>query len=170
MMSETHQEIDWTQFTRRIHINKPVQEVYNALAIPTQIEKWFLEKADYIQVNCEVRDKNTPYQRGDAYEWKWWGWEHIEKGVVLHANDTDHITFTFSGGKVDIKLKEDFSGTLIILKQRDIKTDETSKMKIYTSCSLGWSFWLVNLKAWLEHGITLNDKRKLDNPYAVVNA
>jgi len=25
-------------------------------------------------------------------------------------------------------------------------------------CSTGWTFWLANLKAWLEHGILLNDR------------
>jgi hypothetical protein len=23
-------------------------------------------------------------------------------------------------------------------------------------CATGWTFWLANLKAWLEHGITLH--------------
>ena len=169
-MSQNHQPIDWTKFVRRIHINKPIQQVYNAWTVPEQIEQWFLEKADYLQVNGEFRDKNNSYQKGDSYVWKWWGWEHLEKGDVLEANDIDHITFTFSGGRVDILLSSENDGTLITLLQSGIKTDEATKMNVYNSCCLGWSFWMVNLKAWLEHGITLNDKRKQDIPHVVVNA
>ena len=36
-------------------------------------------------------------------------------------------------------------------------TDEETKMNIYNGCSCGWTFWLANLKAYLEHGILLNE-------------
>lgn len=33
---------------------------------------------------------------------------------------------------------------------------EENVRKIYVDCITGWTFWLTNLKAWLEHGITLH--------------
>jgi hypothetical protein len=30
-------------------------------------------------------------------------------------------------------------------------------MNIHVGCSNGWTFWLANLKAFLEHGILLNE-------------
>ena len=36
----------------------------------------------------------------------------------------------------------------------------------FYGCSQGWSFWMVNLKADLEHGVVLNE---LDHPYTETN-
>jgi len=30
-------------------------------------------------------------------------------------------------------------------------------LEIHYGCSNGWTFWLANLKAYLEHGILLNE-------------
>ena len=47
---------------------------------------------------------------------------------------------------------------MVTLKQYDMPTDEKTKLDIYNGCSCGWTFWLANLKAFLEHGILLNEK------------
>ena len=46
---------------------------------------------------------------------------------------------------------------LLALTQRGIGDDDTSKMNIHVGCNSGWTFWLANLKAYLEHGILLHD-------------
>ena len=33
-----------------------------------------------------------------------------------------------------------------------------STLQIHYGCSNGWTFWLANLKAWLEHGIHLGER------------
>lgn len=82
-----------------------------------------------------------------------------EKGEILEANGKDSIAFTFgSGGNVHIRLKPMSSNTEITLVQNEIPTDENSKMNIYVGCITGWTFWLTNLKAYLEYGITLHSK------------
>ena len=48
--------------------------------------------------------------------------------------------------------------TDVVLTQYEIPTDEAAKKNFFYGCSLGWSFWLVNLKAYLEHGIVLDEK------------
>ncbi|MBT8252904.1 MAG: hypothetical protein HKN00_07420 [Flavobacteriaceae bacterium] len=46
---------------------------------------------------------------------------------------------------------------MLTLKQYDIPTDEKTKLEVHLGCSNGWTFWLTNLKAMLEHGIVLNE-------------
>ena len=58
---------------------------------------------------------------------------------------------------VSIRLKKEKDRISVVLEQSEISTDENSKMEIYNGCSNGWAFWLTNLKAYVEHGILLNE-------------
>ena len=59
--------------------------------------------------------------------------------------------------KVSVSLEVKDGAILLTLKEYEIPTDEKSKMDIYNGCSNGWTFWLANLKAYIEHGILLNE-------------
>lgn len=147
---------NWNTFTKRIHIKKSVRSVYNCWATKSQIETWFLEKADYKSVE-DFRKPDELIQKGDSFWWKWNNWDFTEEGQILDANGDNFISFTFgSGGNVDVLLKEKNDLTEVILTQYDIPTDEKSKMELYVGCISGWTFWLTNLKAYLEHDITLH--------------
>lgn len=149
--------VDWTRFRKRIHIDRPAETVYRAWAVPVQIEQWFLEKTDYRDPNGRPRPKDESVQAGDAFAWKWHNWDFEERGHILTANGRTEISFTFGkGGNVVVELKEAGGTTEVVLTQTDIPTDEQSKQEIYAGCATGWTFWLANLKAWLEHGITLH--------------
>lgn len=151
------QKPDWTKFTKRVVIARPLQEVYNAWALPKNLTQWFLEKAVYTDKKGKLRSQDETIRKGWKHEWKWHNWDALEEGHVLEANGRDQINFTFgTGGKVHIQLNSLNIGTEIILVQDEIPTDDKGKMSYYVGCSTGWTFWLTNLKAWLEHGITLN--------------
>lgn len=131
--------------------------VYAAWAKPADLTEWFLEKADYQDKNRTVRKPHDLVQKDDAFTWKWHNWDFEEKGEVLEANGTDAISFTFGqGGNVHIRLKPVSGGTEVTLNQDQIPTDDKSKKDIFVGCATGWTFWLTNLKAWLEHDITLH--------------
>jgi uncharacterized protein YndB with AHSA1/START domain len=148
----------WNTFKKRILVNKPIEDVYSCWSTKLQIETWFLEKADF-QSNNEQRKPDELVQKGDKFDWKWNNWDFTEKGKILEANGKDSISFTFgSGGNVHISLKTIDSSTEITLIQDEIPTDEKSKMDIFVGCITGWTFWLTNLKAYLEYGITLHSK------------
>lgn len=149
--------IDWTSFQKRIVVNKSLSEVYSAWATKSKIELWFLQEANYWDNNKNLRNGNELVQKGDTFTWRWHNWDFEEKGEVLKANNIDSISFTFgAAGHVHIELKPVSNGTEVILTQDNIPTDERSKKDFYVGCSTGWTFWMTNLKAWLEHGITLN--------------
>ena len=77
------------------------------------------------------------------------------------ANGTDQIQFSFAGHcKVSVSLQQEKNSVLVTLKQSNIPTDDKNKMNIHVGCSNGWSFWLANLKAFLEHGILLNETNR----------
>ena len=153
------EKIDWTSLRRRITINKPLDVLYNAWTSQAQMETWFLEKAQYFDKSGEARKPDEPIQKGDAFIWKWHNWDFDEKGEILEANGRDRISFTFgNGGIVHVELKYFNSATEVMLTQEEIPTDEKSKMNYYVGCSTGWTFWMANLKAWLEHGVLLHAK------------
>jgi len=54
-------------------------------------------------------------------------------------------------------LEEKDNQVHVDLAQYDIPTDDATKFKIHCGCSNGWTFWLANLKAYLEHGILLHE-------------
>ena len=91
--------------------------------------------------------------------WKWNNWDVEEIGEIREANGKDRISFTFGkGGIVHVELKDSKGGTEVILTQENIPSDEKSKMDFYVGCSTGWTFWLANLKAWMENGVLLQAK------------
>tara|TARA_B100000949_G_scaffold233267_1_gene249302 strand:- start:12 stop:506 length:495 start_codon:yes stop_codon:yes gene_type:complete len=148
----------WNTFTKRILIDKPLGTVYKCWSTKSKSEVWFLEKADFYLCK-EVRSPNESAQKGDTFIWKWNNWDFIEKGVILAANNKDSISFTFgSGGNVHVKLKTVGNATQVTLTQDEIPTDDESKMKVFVGCITDWTFWMANLKAYLEHGITLHVK------------
>jgi uncharacterized protein YndB with AHSA1/START domain len=151
------QPSDWSSFRKRIVVLKPMPAVYAAWAKPGQLTEWFLEKAVYTVKDKSARDPQSLVQKGDAFTWKWHNWDFEEKGEVLEANGTDAISFTFGpGGNVHVRLKHVSGGTEVTLTQDQIPTDDKSKKDIFVGCATGWTFWMTNLKAWLEHDITLH--------------
>lgn len=147
---------NWNAFTRRILINKPIDLVYQCWATKAQIETWFLEKADY-RFGDEMRRTDELVQKGDHFSWKWNNWDFNEEGEVLEANGKDLISFTFGkGGYFQVILQESNGMTEVVLTQKDIPTDEKSKLNIYVGCITGWTFWLTNLKTYLEYNVTLH--------------
>ena len=150
--------INWTLFRRKINISKPVDIVYNAWATQRNIEKWFLEKANYQSIDNEPRGAEELINKGDSYTWKWHNYNIRENGKILAADGTKNITFTFGkAGNVHISFKEISTGTELTLTQDNIPTDDPGKRSFFYGCGTAWTFWLTNLKAWLEHGITLHD-------------
>lgn len=129
---------------------------------------WFLRKAEYVGKDMKLRAPSAFIQKADSYTWEWHNWDGQEKGTVLQANGVDYIEISFAGDcSVAVTLEDNGSAVLVTLKQYNIPTDEKSKMQIHHGCNNGWTFWMANLKAYLEHGIQLNeteqDLRQLPN-------
>ena len=138
---------DWTSFTRRIAIRARLSDIYNAWTKASEIEKWFLCKSVFIDTNGKPIDNTKSVEKGFTYEWNWFLFEQTERGKIIEANGTDFIQFTFAGEcLVDVKLIPMNDLVIVELTQKNIPTDEDSKIGIRLGCDSGWSFFLLNLK------------------------
>lgn len=150
---------DWTIFTRRIAIKAGISTLYNAWTTQSEIEKWFLSKANFIDANGRKIESTTPIESGYTYEWSWHLYDIVERGRIIEANGKDHIQFTFAGECiVDVIIKEQGEHVIVELTQREIPTDEDSMKNIRLGCDTGWSFFLVNMKSFYEAGHDLRNK------------
>jgi hypothetical protein len=153
---------DWSKFTLRVNIRTSIAEAYNAWATPRGIEAWFLRDATFKDVNGRSRDKNSPIERGDTYEWYWHGYPDsvVEKGKILQANGKDTFSFTFSlGCPVTISIYEESGETIVQLVENDLPVDDISIHNHFIGDSRGWIFYLANLKSIMEGGIDLRNKK-----------
>jgi len=152
----------WSSFTRKIFIDAPAEQIYWNLVTAKGMESWFLRSCDFVDDRQIKRGHEELAQPGDLYTWHWHNYVHGSEGKILDGNGRNYFVFTFSDSEVMIKLDDEkHSKTLVTLTQRFIPTDEESKMKIYFEHGTAWSFWLANLKAYLEHDITLHETETL---------
>ena len=95
---------DWSQFTRRITVDAPAKAIYDAWAVPSQIERWFLRSAEYAGHDGKPKDRNIGVESGDGYLWKWHGYldDVSEGGQVVEANGVDTFAFTFSSNDTSL--------------------------------------------------------------------
>ncbi len=150
---------DWTTFTRKIAIKAKQSEIYDAWTKASEIEKWFLSSATFIDTSKNPIGKDKPIEKGFAYEWNWYLFDTTELGEITETNGKDFIQFTFAGEcLVDIKLSTQDNYVIVELTQKNIPTDDNSKMGIRLGCDSGWSFFLVNLKSVYEGGLDLRNK------------
>lgn len=150
---------DWSNFTRRITVNQPAFAIYEAWALPSQIERWFLRTAEYVGFDGKPKDRDLAFEAGDAFLWCWHGYldDVNESGTVVEANGQDKFAFTFTHGcLVTVTIKEEHGETVIELTQSQIMDDPDRNS--YIDCSYGWTFFLANLKSVLEGGIDLRNK------------
>lgn len=145
-------------FTKKIYIKAPIEKLYWCWATKEGLESWLLRKASFADGNGEPRNATERIQAGDSYVWEWHNWNGQEEGIVLQANGTNFLEIIFATpSKVSVTLEDNGKAVLVTLRQYEIPTDEKSMLDIHHGCSNGWSFWLANLKAYLEHGILLNE-------------
>lgn len=150
---------DWTSFTRRITVNYPTKAIYEAWAVPSQIERWFLRSAEYAGFDGDPKNRDREVMAGDAYLWRWHGYldDVSESGLIVEANGSDLFSFTFTEGcLVTVTIKTEAGETVVELTQSKIP-DEPNR-GIYVDCSYGWTFFLANLKSVLEGGIDLRNR------------
>jgi uncharacterized protein YndB with AHSA1/START domain len=152
---------NWKQFTKRITIHAPVQAVYNAWTTQEGLESWFLRLAAYTDPQGRLRERQEAIQAGDHYKWLWFGYDDHEKEEreVLQTNGKDSLQFLFSGGCiVTVTVRTENGETICELTQEMPMEDEATQRGFYLDCGGGWSFYLVNLKSFLEGGIDLRNK------------
>ena len=156
---------DWTKFKKEVYIQAPLEKVYDAWAVPSQIIQWFIEEAVYTQSSEEQRGATEQIGDGDSYYWSWH--QDLEAaGKVFEVVPNQRLQFSFGKRSpdsdedilVDVEVSAEEDGyTKLSLLQSNMP-DTPYGHRYHLSCNLGWSFFMTNLKGWLEHGIDLREK------------
>lgn len=149
--------LDHSQFIRKIRIKASPESLWPLWTSSKGLCSWFLEACTFTAPGGEKRKPDERCSKGDRYSFKWYNWDTVETGRVLEV-DSHRFEFEFASSKVLVRIEAEGSDALLILHQYDIPEDPESLFKIHFGCSNGWSFWLTNLKAYVEHKILLNDK------------
>lgn len=160
---------DWSKFTKRINVDSNMRAIYNAWAVPAEIERWFLASAEYQTTEKKRRPKTERVRSGDTYEWKWHGFPNgsAETGTILEANGHDKLSFTFADECiVEVTIASENGEKIVQLVQKQIPPEEN--LRLYIGCGEGWTFYLANLKSILEGGIDLRNKN--EKITSVINA
>lgn len=151
------------KFRVAARIAKPVDEVFEAVADPQQLSRYFTtggaqgrletgatvtwEFLDFpgafpVEV-VEVVANERIVLLCDAYEGEP---PNAESGEPKQANYKTRVTMSFSG--------LDDGRTLVEIREEGWRENQDALDASYSTCQ-GWSQMLCALKAWLEHGINL---------------
>jgi hypothetical protein len=153
----------WTKFTKRIPIKAEVSQVYKAWSSQNELEKWCLRKAEFTKPDGSLRNRDEEIQKGDSYGWWWHGYPDsvFEKKQILEANGRDFLQFGFTlDCIVSVKLDTIKGETIVELTQDNIPPDDNPATNLHIGCGEGWTFYLANVKSYLEGGIDLRNKNE----------
>ena len=151
------EKLNWNSFTKKIHIKADIEKIYELWVTEVGICTWFLRGAEYLRNGNKISSKEI-VKADDTYTWQWHNWDGKEDGKILETKENEYMKFSFAGScEVLVTLEQKNNAVLLSLTQSNIPLDEKSKLQIFYGCSNGWTFWLANLKAYLEHGILLNE-------------
>ncbi len=147
--------MDWTKFDRKIRLNVSAQRIYDSWTKTSELKKWFLKNV--IIINGSTDDI---CRKGDQVKWYWNNVDSTELVEILESNGSNKLSFTFGSSMiVDINIFKEDQLNILHLQQRNIPIDDKAKMNYFAGCKGGWTFWLANLKAYLEHNIVLHDTK-----------
>src|SRR4051812_25768157 len=118
---------DWSRFTKRITVDATMRAIYNAWSTRSEIERWFLSRAEFIGPGETVRAGDERFSGGDDYRWEWHGFANgsPESGTILEANGHDFLSFTFADESVvDIQILSEDGEKVVQLTQKQIAPDK----------------------------------------------
>ncbi len=156
----------WLSFTKRIPINATIEQVYTAWTTQAELERWFLRTALFKNSTKELFPAGSSIQPGETYAWYWHGYPDSvnECREVIAANGKDELQFMFSGNcLVMVTIHNHEGATICELCQSRILEDVNPETNLYVGFGEGWTFYLTNLKSYLEGGLDLRNKNESVN-------
>lgn len=155
---------DWTKFKRQIFIKADREKVFRAWATSSEIIKWFIARARVVDSTGTERDSSDTVKPGDTYYWEWHQ-DLSTSGVILDVVQGHQLRFTFGdkekGSNEKIVVTVEFfdtkEGTRLELTQVNMADTPQAHVSWHMGCNMGWSFFMTNLKAYLEYGADLRE-------------
>mgnify|MGYP001545023328 CR=1 FL=1 len=130
-----------------LQIQKPVDEVFEAIVDPDKMSNYFISKSD------------GRIEQGKILKWEFPEFEGSWPVSILHVEPNKQIAFSWEGASghqtmVEINLESRENSTLVRVTEKSMENNEKG-IKWLLSNTEGWSFFLACLKAYLEYGINL---------------
>ena len=132
------------------------------------LTEWFVAEAVFSFGNYTKRKPDETAQTNDKYYWKFHRGLMVT-GKVLEVRPNELFKFTFGKKEPDSDediivglnfLQDSGNGTRIELKQENMADTEYSKVNYNLSCTVGWCYFLTNLRSLFESGFDLREKDK----------
>jgi len=140
---------DWTQFRLKIELAVKPEKAFRAWTDDKLVPKWF----------C-IKSIIEPKRNGRLY-FEWLGGDKLETKIIdIRENRLFVFPFGPKGEKVKVSIKPTKKGCDLEIHQYDMKTSAQDKWAMHKGCETGWTFFLANLKAYLEHGIDLRSHNR----------
>lgn len=153
---------NWDRFTHSIFINAEPEKIFEYLATPSGITKWFIGESKYYYKNLHIRLGNEIVKKGDSFLWKWLNKDLELKGMVTESSEDNSFEFTFSPlYLVTLKLSKSGERTKLSLTQQYQESAAKDEFN-YLNCCVCWVFFLTNLKSVIENGIDLRERKEND--------
>jgi uncharacterized protein YndB with AHSA1/START domain len=152
----------WQDFRLCLNIDSDIPTLYNLWTTRAGLNSWFLRTANFYTEKGQLRAEDDNAKAGDHFLWHWHGHSDDEKEEkqVIEANGVDRFAFRFSGNcLVSVRLFTQNQVTFVELIQSEIPWNEDPKKNLHVQCSVGWTFYMSNLKSVVEAGIDLRNKR-----------
>lgn len=142
---KTRAAFDWTQFTLKIHVEASPQKVWEAWTVGKKLSNWF-----------PVEGVIEPKAGGRVWL-QFFRPEDTLDDVVISAVKGKSVVFPFGshGEQVEVRVIKHKKGAICELTQSRMRTTQRDKVYMHMGCRAGWTFFLTNLKSYLEHGIDL---------------
>ena len=165
---------DLSEYKISVNISAQPYLVFSAWAAQGDMESWGMKEASFWSSEGEKLLPGELIEKDNTFTWLWHNWPGcIIEGRVESIEANRQIIFDLrSAGKVTITCEKTNLGyTKLSLFQNNF--DFTQPNSYTLECWLySWSFWLVNLKAFLEYGISLSETnipKNVNDKVEVVN-
>ena len=144
------------EFELRIWINAQPDEVFQCWARAERLSKWFQHTARHFSAD-NLSENRTEARSGDRYEWSL-AHGHRSTGRFLEVHPAKRLVhFTFggdSGMSTRVQIEPADGGSLVRLTQLALPAED---VECYADVKCGWTFYLSNLMAFLEHQVDLRE-------------
>jgi uncharacterized protein YndB with AHSA1/START domain len=148
--------LDELSFTVSAHIARPCAEVYEAVADPEQLSRYFT-----------TGGARGRLETGAEVTWDFHDFPGAFPVFVLEAEPPHRIVIEWDGSATagdtgrtrttfELEPVDDGARTLVTITESSWRPTEEGARNAFGNCA-GWTGMALALKAWVEHGINLRD-------------
>ncbi len=149
---------DFRDVRARVYLNAPMDRIYKAWATVAGLERWFPARARILSPEGRDLGREGLAEEGGRYSWTWADGTR-EDGTFIEADNSTKLKFTFGRDViVTVLLAPTHNGVLVDVLQHAQRSD-AENLALALDHSNGWTFYLANLRATLEHGVDLRELR-----------